>query len=298
MSKSQISVFLDFISAQYHEGKRWYVDYYVKNPATNELERKQISFNRIKSIKERRIQIRKLVVEINTKLKSGWNPFLENTAPKGFTKFSDALNTFQRQKLKKKSEDSVRSYKSFIRILSIWLEENGYTNIYAIQFTRAVARDFMLSVDDRINSSRTYNNYRSFFNDMFNWMIEFDYVKINPFDGLSKKTKEHKQRIQYIEDNVRLAIKEYLLKHDYNFYIACMFAFHVLVRPKEITLIKIKHIDIEKQQLHIPGRNAKNDKSRYPTIPNVMVPLLLNMHLEKYDQEMYLFTPPHTASLA
>ncbi|MBA7527878.1 hypothetical protein ES705_20057 [subsurface metagenome] len=290
MSESQINIFSDYLPAELHEGKTWYISYYVKNPVTKFLERRRIKCNRIRPLSERRKFAKAVIEEINDKLRKGWNPLMENEAPKGFHKFRDVLKTFTRQKIKGKSTDSVRSYKSFIKKLEEWLTEQEKAEIFAMQFTRSMARDFLLQVDETIESARTYNNHIAFYRNMFNWFIEFDYCKINPFDGFSKRLKEHKQRIQYIEPEIREKINSFLLRKDYNFYIACMFAFHVLVRPKELTFIKIKHIDLKKQQLFIPNRSAKNDKSRYPTIPNVMVEFLEKMKLEKYDPEMFLFT--------
>ena len=47
------AIFIDYLPAQLRENKIWYVEYYVKNPATGTLQRKCNKINRIDSIRER-----------------------------------------------------------------------------------------------------------------------------------------------------------------------------------------------------------------------------------------------------
>jgi integrase/recombinase XerD len=94
-------LFLDYLPAElkiYKSG--WYVIYHVKNPQTGKLHRKTIKVNRIASLTERRKFAQKLVLEINEKLRSGWNPYIEQEAPRGYTKLVDvALITMYQNSL-------------------------------------------------------------------------------------------------------------------------------------------------------------------------------------------------------
>lgn len=74
MSKNQN--LLSFKPAELYEGKEWFVSYYVINPATEQLHRKKIKLNRIKSITERRKFANKIIQDLNKQLYAGWNPFL------------------------------------------------------------------------------------------------------------------------------------------------------------------------------------------------------------------------------
>jgi integrase len=70
-------LFLDYLPAELKANKsRWYVAYHVKNPQTGKLHRRTIKVNRIENLTERRKFARKLVLDINDKLHSGWNPFV------------------------------------------------------------------------------------------------------------------------------------------------------------------------------------------------------------------------------
>jgi hypothetical protein len=72
MSKNQN--LLSFKPAELYVGKEWYIAYYALNPSTNQLHRKKIKLNRIKSISARRKFAKKVIQEVNEQLYSGWNP--------------------------------------------------------------------------------------------------------------------------------------------------------------------------------------------------------------------------------
>ncbi len=92
------TIFLDYLPAELRENKEWHVRYYVKNPSTNKLHVKKVKINRIKKITERRKYGKKLAVEINKKLETGWNPFLEHEAAKSFTNIFEVFETFMQIK--------------------------------------------------------------------------------------------------------------------------------------------------------------------------------------------------------
>lgn len=296
MSKSQISNFIDFIPAQLHEGKVWYVSYYVKHPATGDFVRKQVKCNRISGITERRRFGKIVAVEINAKLRSGWNPFLEQEAPKSFYKLKDAMNTFinycnlavRNNELR---PDTIRSYASYVKVLGEWLDKTGREDIFVINFSKKIAREYLnYAYIYKGIKPITYNNYLVNFRRIFNWLKENDYCKVNPFDDLPKKDPGHKMRVQYIDPEIRKKIATYLKKNNYRFMVVCLLAYHCLIRPKEITYIKVGDIDLVKQQIIIPAAVSKNKQLRYATIPNTMLNYLRNLDLDNEDPDHYLFS--------
>ncbi len=71
----------NYYSAKLTKGKIWYVSYYVRNPCTQELESLRIKVNRIKNLKDHNIYCKNLIIDINNKLHSDWNPYIqENVA--------------------------------------------------------------------------------------------------------------------------------------------------------------------------------------------------------------------------
>ena len=99
--KSQAKKLIDYFPAELRECEsRWYINYQVKNPATGILTRKQIRVPALKSETERRRYAKELVKEINNRLQSGWNPYIEAVSPKAFHLLTDTFEAYL--KLKKK----------------------------------------------------------------------------------------------------------------------------------------------------------------------------------------------------
>jgi site-specific recombinase XerD len=291
MFESEKSVLVKYIPAQLHECKEWVIKYYVVNPATNQLHRKIVKVNRVKKIAERRRWAREIIHEINIKLATGWNPFIEQQSAKSYHKLFDALETFEQLKEKELRPDSVRSYKSYIKIIKDYIiEKKMNKNMYVISFDKAYALDFLQFLYLKKNiSERYYNNNVKFYRTFFNWCVQYNYCNTNPFSGIAMKKEKQKTRI-LIDIEAKEKLKNYLFTKDYEYFVICMLAFYALLRPKEITYLRVKDIDLENQRIFIPGTVAKNGKDRRPTIPDVLKNYLVKMNLSQYNKEWYLFS--------
>lgn len=65
--------------------------YYVKDPATGKLKRIRTKVNRIKGIKEKRKVARITMAAIGERLALGWNPLLEESAPRTYNNYLSFL---------------------------------------------------------------------------------------------------------------------------------------------------------------------------------------------------------------
>lgn len=287
MSKN--SILLKFKPANLSKGKEWMVVYYVVNPATELLHRKKIKLNHIKDLSERKKFAQLLIKEINAKLYSGWNPFLEENAARGFTKIEKAIDLFFRSKEKELRDDSIRSYKSYLEIFKKWLKEVGKENAYCVDFKKIDALDFLDFVYfERKLSSRTFNNYRLFFSTLWNWLQSHQYVSSNVFETIKKKQTTGKERI-IIDHETRDLVKSYLEKNDYNFLIVAMLVFHTLIRPKEICNLKPNDFKLKRQLIHIRAEVSKNKSERFVTIPNELMKYLVSWDFNQAKNDEYIF---------
>lgn len=289
MENSKNTPFVQFIPAQLFTGKTWFVQYSVVNPYSGQMVRKRIKINRIKEMKERRRYAKRLIGEINLKLYSGWNPFQEQEVPRGFTKLLEVCHHFLKQKTKELRPDSMRSYQSFVQSFEAWLLESDQIECFCLNFNQQMARDYMRYIYDEKNvSNRTFNNYRRFQLILFNWMVENQFIKINPFVGIKPKKARHKKR-QPVPDNERGLIKDYLMKTDFDFYMVTQLVFYTLLRPKEICQLKPEYFDLKSQTLIIPAGAAKNGNERIVTIPDALVQDLTNWNFNQAKPGQYIF---------
>ena len=281
---------VDYLPAELKQGQIWRVVYYVKNPQTNKLARKVVKINRIKSITERRRYAKKLIAEINIKLISGWNPFIEASAPKGFYLLGEVINIFLNNKRNLRPH-TIRSYKSYLKIFSEWLDFNQMNEIFVIGFNSAHAKKILNNNYNQKNiSNTTYNNYLRFFKLFFEWCREEKYCANNPFQGMKTKKEATKGR-EIIPNLVRTKIRTYLINEcEYMFLFVCNLAFHSLMRPGEIVKLKIGDIDFKNQTIFIPGENSKNGKARVSVIPDVMMRTIKYLDFENFEKTHYLIT--------
>lgn len=290
--KSAIGI--DFIPARLTEGKEWYVSYYAIYPGTGRLRRKKHKLNRIQSITERRKMGRRLAFEINCKLSTGWNPFIEETAPKSFHKFFDVIETYMNVQKRDLEDFSYRSYSSMIKRLKRYLLEKGYEEekMYVYQFGSELAAEIMLKLkQDAKISARTYNNYLFFFKAMFGWLKSFNYCSKNPFDAIKKMPKKQtapKQRI-LLTKKMLSDLKIFLLTRNKRYLAMVMLCYYCFVRPNEITYLKLKDIDLERQIIYIRAEHAKNDNDSKRTIPDAMMPYLTSLNWNG-SPDMYAFS--------
>ena len=285
-------MFIRYIPAQFYQAKISYVAYSIINPSTGKLIQKRIKLNRIKSVSERKKYARQLMIQINEKLAEGWNPFIEQEAPKSFHKLFDAIDIYLRVKKKELRKDSIRTYNSYARQLKLFLaEKHEGEKLNVIYFLKKHAVEYLnyLYVEKDV-SEVAYNNHRNFGKLLFNWLIENQYCKANPYAGIKSKKEKTKVRIPIYAD-YRKKIKDYLQKNnEYGFLAICMLTYYAFLRPKEICMLKIDNIDLKNQLIILSPEITKNGKSRTVTIPDSLIQYLLDLKLDLMSKDDYIFS--------
>lgn len=284
--------------AELHECESgWYISYYVLNPNTNKLVRKQKRFNYGSNITLRRKRAKEIMRKINNKLERGWNPFLEQEAPRAFTPLNEALQRFESHRYKQYQQgafsyDSVRTYRSYLSNLRAWLHDHKLEECLAITFTRDMAREFLDEIYyDRDNSPRTHNNYLSFISTLGKWMCQRDYLKANPADGITKEREGPKKRT-VIPDRDLANLFDYLLQLDPRYHLSCNLMYSCMVRRTELTKLKVEDIHLSHNVLMLPAISSKNSLEQPVTIPKRLIPHL-QAHLKDAAPGHYVFSSPH-----
>jgi len=284
---------LNFIPPRLTKGKEWYISFYSTYPATGKLRRVRIKLNRIKSISQRNAVAKRLISELSVKLLSGWNYFIEAEAPKSYHFLFSVLDTFINVHAKELEEHSMRSYRSYVKILKAFLLRKGYSDkMYVINFDRRLASDLMIEIKEGDYSLRTYNNYLQFYTSLFNWLLEFNYIATNPFSHIKKIPKKRLIKIrQPLSEDHRAELKRFLLEIEgnNNYYVMCLLCYYCFLRPNEISLLRVKDIDQNRQLVSVSETIAKNDNVSYRTIPDVMMPYIKKLKLNN-PPDYYLFS--------
>ncbi|MCK9156636.1 MAG: site-specific integrase [Paludibacteraceae bacterium] len=281
--------YLPAVLKEYPSG--WMIEYYVESPKDHQLKRIRIRVDKIRKRYKLKMDARKhvmgMVLAINNKLMTGWNPFFHGEDSRLYVSMKDVSELFINEKKKEMRPDTMRSYSSFINIFLGWL--NRYDpKMFASMFTRVWAVKFMdYAYNERNVSARTYNNYLKISKVMFNWSLEKCYVKENPFNSIKSKRKEPKTRT-IIPKQYRDMITKHL--EGDNFLIVCNLVYTSLIRPKEIRNLRVGDVDLEGRFIRVPGEVAKNHHSRYSAINKKTIDLLKGINLERYKKTDFLFS--------
>jgi integrase/recombinase XerD len=230
------------------------------------------------------------VRQLNEKLAKGWNPLIEQTAPKAMHRLLDVVEVYRNYITRDLEKDSLRSYNSFLNFFITYVRDKlKMKDMYVYQFTKSSASDLMLYIlEDKKKSARTYNNYLVFFRTFFNWLIQYNYYTINHFTTIKKLKQTEKKRIPVPLD-LRDTLRQYLEEHNRNFLIVMLLCYYCLMRPKEICLLRIGDIDLEKGFVRVDADIAKNDHTSFRTLPPDLTELL-KPNVEGYDPELFLIS--------
>jgi len=240
-----------------------------------------------------------MVTEINDRLLNGWNPFLENTKTKEFTKLFDVFNLYLKHITIEYNDenlrfDTFRTYKSRIKVLMEYLENKDWNNKLCYKFDDSIISDFLDHLRyDKNNSARTRDNYMTFINTLCVWMVSKKYLAVNSCENFKKTNRKSKTRI-IIPKEERIKIFEYYKTTNINYLVMCMTCYYCLARRTELSKIKVGDVNLKNNTLYIEAADSKNNKSAHVTIPKELSVLLKNHILNSKDSN-YLFSEDNYA---
>jgi integrase len=284
--------------AQLCTGKEWFVQYYIYNPELKKMSRKKIKLNYISKVSDRRAFANGLIRRLNAELEKGWNPFIAEENSKSYALLTKVIEDFMKLNRKKYAEGDIReatilSYESYSKKLSEYIEKKKYTDMYVYSFNKDFVIKFLDYIYDELNlSSRTRDNYLKFIRLFSNYLVERAFIKVSAADSVSvlgKSKRVAKNRTVVPADTMK-KVSEFLEKNNKNFLLASQILYFCMVRPKEMTHIRISHIDLERSVIFIPGETAKNYKDAVVTIPESLNLLIREMGIMDYPGEYYLFS--------
>lgn len=282
-----------YIPARICEGKELLIKYYAWHPTEQRLKKVTKRFNYMRgkfSMTEIKRVMRDACHQINMELAVGKNPFIESESPKAYTKLSDAIDVFLKIKSREMRPDGMRSYNSFCKKMKDWCASKGYPDIYTFMFKKSQALEFMndLTMRDDI-SNRTWNNYYSFNRGLWNWLIQNEYCKDNPFDSFTPKRESKKKRILIPQDTTN-EIYKWCRDHNPNMEIVIDLIRASFIRPAELCQIQIKEVDLKKKVIFIPGNKAKTHSDRFAYLPDWLCIKIKARHYDKWPENHYMIS--------
>lgn len=286
------SAFINFKPAELKTGSQWLVVYYAKNPLTEEMQRFRVWVPKIKGISERKKLGKKIALEINNKLYTGWLPFYSEVKSNEFKTFEYCKDKFLEQneldvKNGNKRIDTLRSYRSFLKMIELYAKEKNEPLKLVLHLNKEFVANYLDWIFyDRDNTQRTHNNHLDFIATFINYCVFRGWVRENFTRSIPRKKEGEKIR-KVLPAEVKEKVKT-LQQTNFHFYAACMVVYFCFIRRTEITKLKVEDVELINNRIIIKADISKNRKTESVTIPKKLVEILTK-HLQNADNQHYLF---------
>ena len=249
----------------------WHIEYYVLDPVAGKLLRKRFRLNELRnqcsSGAEFKQKANQVLQELTSKLVTGWSPQGEVQSGRYYGSLFGALEKFKEAKARELRPDSMRTYKGIIKIFEEWLGKD----CVCLDFGRAQALSFMdYCYTERRVSATTWNTYLKLCRVIWGWLLDNLYIKDNPFSYIKKKRADEKFRV-VIPEADRQRIAAYFEQKNLGYLFVCDMVFYSLIRPTELTRLRVRDIDKENGCIYLPDTATKCHRGRFtPIDPHIL----------------------------
>lgn len=286
----------DYSMPKLHTGKKWFIDFMCFDVAEGRLRRKKYHLDNISKVSDRRKRAAELISLLTAKLRNGWNVWSEEAEnARHYTLYNNVceyyinyLNKMGKSGAIKKS--TLARNLSYFSVFNGWIEKvYPFPLVYIYQFNIELVGDFLdYMLLDRDVSPVTRNNYRNWLVTFCGWMVDKGYLSVNPAEKIKTIPEEPKKRDQLSPADLR-SLRAYLDTHNGHFLLACMMEYYTLIRPEELTNVRLCDISIKDQKISVSGEYSKNRKDGAVGLNGAIIKQMLELDIFAYDVHCYLF---------
>ena len=272
-----------------HKGVRWFVDFSAYDPARGLMRRKRYYITDNLSISAKKHRAAEIMEVLTKQLCQGWNPWLTNDESRGFVLFENCLERYSEYVDRMDRKRTRQSYSSKLNILKDFIAVQTNPIKYAYQFDVTFCTDFIDWIFlDRESSPRTRNNYRGWLYSLAEFLIARKYIKTNPVEHI-RVMPEHEKFRKDLSPQMLKQMATHLNKVDKPFYLACLMQYYTLIRPGEMSNLKIGDISIKRQSVFVSKEFSKNHKDAEVGLNKIVIKLMLDLGIFNYPNDFYLF---------
>ncbi len=280
---------LNFTYPTLHTGKSWYVDFFSLDPATGTMRRKKYMLDSIKKVSERRKRAVELMESLLKLLRSGWSPWVNVEDNRGYCLLSDALVKYERSVEKMPKLKTRQSYLSCLNVMREYIASQVLPPRYVYQFNTVFITDFLDWLYlDRDVVAKTRNKYRAWLSSVATYFIERGYLSSNPVTNIKRISETVKKR-QPLSEEMLKALKTHLSQTDPNFLLACMMEYYTMIRPEELTNLRIADISLKEQSVFVSASISKNKRDGKVGLNDEIIKLMLDLKLFSHPGDYFIF---------
>lgn len=247
---------------------RWYIEIYEIDHNGKKIRRKVYGgINRKKTVKARQDAANEIIKELSA-------PTAALPTNDYYALFCGAVLRFG-VSFKKKTK---QTFQSKIDIFCRWYENNQYKTI-----DKKTCDEFVFWLQTNKKHATTINAYFA--------TLSWCYARALPEDKnpfIRPKLKTTKTPKMDFSDNERKMILEYCDENDKQLALFLRMMFVLLIRPGELRLLQIKHINFDRYFIDIPPGITKTGTQHQLVISNQLMQYLT--HLKPLHKNFYLFS--------
>jgi len=295
-----------------NEGESWYVEYSVRNPKSDRLERFRHyeGFKELPTFEEKMKHANALITSYSDKIKSGDISFTEFVEYEDMLAYNGSASFLRHKKTKagsltlylsdfleyKKSEIDSKSYQTYVskmRIFGAFLEQKGFKDKPVSAYSNGLIVEFLkLIASERNLSRKSIEKYQQILHSLFKYIIDVKKASIeNPVLNIPRIGKIVDESPAAIPDYIRNELFKVIVKNDPQLWMAICFQYYSAIRPgTELRLMKLNQINYAARTITIKNFLAKNSRTEVVDIPYQLFNLITHdWNLQQYDQNFYVF---------
>lgn len=139
------------------------------------------------------------------------------------------------------------------------------------------------------NSAHKFNKFRPYLGILFNDLREIEVTTLNICAGISK-SKGIKRIRKTLTREERYQVANHLKAKNYPFYRFAMIFYHSGCREEELLRLKVKDINIERQEMKVLVKKGRLYRETMRAIKSAALPFWEELELQKYDADAYVFS--------
>ena len=132
------------------------------------------------------------------------------------------------------------------------------------------------------------NNYRGWLYGLAEFLIARKHINTNPVEHI-KVMPEHEKYRKDLTPEMLNQMSNYLCRNDKSFFLACLMQYYTLIRPGELSHLKIGDISLKKQTVFVSHEFSKNHKDAEVGLNKIVIKLMLDLEVFKQPDSYYLF---------
>ena len=290
LHKNTIAAMTGYTYPKLHKGKEWYVDFYAVDPLTEKMRRKKywIGGSDMR-IAEKNRKASEIISVITKQLMKGWNPWVKAEEARGYALFDDCLDRYLEYVDRKDRKKTRQSYTSRVNILRKFVSTQATPIKFIYQFDSAFCTEFLDWIYlDRGSNPRTRNNYRGWLYGLAEFFLARKRIVSNPVEHIKNMPVQDKYR----KDLTPAMLKQmsvHLSKKDKPFLLACMMQYYTLIRPGELSNLKIKDISVANQTIFVSHEFSKNRRDAEVGLNKTIIKLMLELQIFSHPDDCYIF---------